>query len=90
MEDSNNLFEDNDNEILKMQEEAQNQERISIIQDQLARANYNAIVKNGIDTNAIKDSTESIKKILNETLQYFEDLEEYEKCAKLKEVLDSF
>ena len=90
MEDSNNLFEDNENEILNMQEEAKNQERISAMRDQLARANYNSIITNGIDVSMMEQNTEQIKKILRETLLYFESLEEYEKCAKLKDILDSF
>lgn len=89
MEDFNNMFEENDNEILKMQQEAENQIKMSAIKDQLARSNYNAIIEHGIDIDALEDP-KPIKHIINETLQHFEDLEEYEKCAKLKLILDSF
>lgn len=89
MDNFNSMFEDNDNEILKMQQEAENKIKLNVLKDQLARSNYNAIIKNGIDIDSLEDS-KPIKHIISETLKHFEDLEEYEKCAKLKLVLDSF
>lgn len=88
MDNFNEMFEDNNDEILKIQQEAENQTRISAIRDQLARANYNSIIEHGIDTKSLED-VEPVKRVLVETLEYFEDLEEYEKCAKLKIVIDS-
>lgn len=89
MDNFENMFEENDNEILKMEQEAQRQSKMEEIRDQLARANYNAIIKHGIDIESI-GNVEAVKGVIGETLQYFENLEEYEKCAKLKSVLDSF
>ena len=59
------------------------------LKDRLARANYNAIIKHGID----KDKTgepEMIVRIIEETMFYFEELEEYEKCAELKREIELF
>jgi len=53
------------------------------IKDKLARANYNSIIKHGIDLDTT-ENPEAIKKIIRDTIKYFQDLEEYEKCADLK------
>lgn len=89
MEEFENMFEDQDNEISKMQQQAKMQENMLQIKDKLARANYNAILKHGIDIEKL-DQPEIIKNIIAETLIYFEEIEEYEKCAKLKSVLETF
>lgn len=57
------------------------------IKDRLARANYDAIIKHGIDPDATQNP-EVIKRIIEETIFYFQDLEEYEKCANLKYELE--
>jgi len=88
MDNFNEMFEENNDEILKIQQEAENQTRISAMRDQVARSNYNAVIKHGIDTKSLEDA-EPVKRVLTETLVYFEELEEYEKCAKLKIVIDS-
>lgn len=59
------------------------------MKDRLARANYEAIKKYGVDANSTQNP-EVIQEIIKETLLYFEELEEYEKCADLKKVLDLF
>tara|TARA_R110000803_G_C11854533_1_gene306321 strand:- start:433 stop:696 length:264 start_codon:yes stop_codon:yes gene_type:complete len=53
------------------------------IKDRLARANYEAIIKHGIDLDQTRNP-EVIRRIINETIFYFQDLEEYEKCADLQ------
>lgn len=64
-------------------------EHLERIKDNLARANYNAIIQYGID--AIRtENPEVIKEIIKETMFYFEELEEYEKCADLKGALEQF
>lgn len=65
-------------------------EQMEILKDRLARANYMAIKNYGVDVEYHKDTNaEMLKQIIVETLQYFEELEEYEKCADLKRVLDT-
>ena len=65
-------------------------EQMEILKDQLARANYEAIKNFGVDTAYHQDSnSKMLKQIIMETLSYFEELEEYEKCAHLKKVLET-
>jgi hypothetical protein len=89
MQDFNEMQSEPEDEIVKLQKMAQEEEKIAQIKDRLARANYESIIKYGIDVETL-DQPESIKNIIKETLLYFEELEEYEKCAELKEVLESF
>ena len=72
------------------EQDVQAQEQMEILKDRLARANYMAIKSHGIDVDYHKsENVDSLKEIIIETLQYFEELEEYEKCADLKKVLDT-
>lgn len=87
---NDDIFEEDFNdEISNMQQEAHAQEMMDQIKDRLARANYNAIVKYGVDVDRL-EKPEIIQAIVQETLVYFEEIEEYEKCAKLKSVLETF
>jgi len=63
------------------------QEHLDAIKDRLARANYEAIVKHGVDPEST-NNIDIIKHLIEETMLYFQDLEEYEKCAELKKALD--
>lgn len=58
------------------------------VKDKLARANWKSIKENGIHTPSSLDEIKTLQGIINETINYFEDLEEYEKCADLKLELD--
>lgn len=69
--------------------EIQDQEVLDNLKDRLARANYEAIVKHGIDKDKTGDP-EMIKRIIEETMFYFEEIEEYEKCANLKREIELF
>lgn len=64
-------------------------EHLEKLKDNLARANYTAIIQYGIDVDNTQNP-EVIKEIIKETMFYFEELEEYEKCAKLKSTLEQF
>ena len=77
-------FEDYGETPIISQEE---QEQMDKIKHKLAVANWMAIKTNGIDAQSHIDDI-SLKEIITETMQYFEDLEEYEKCADLKKALD--
>ena len=69
--------------------DTQAQEQMEILKDRLDRANYMAIKNYGVDVEYHKDANaQMLKQIINETIEYFEELEEYEKCADLKKVLD--
>lgn len=69
--------------------EIQDQEVLDNLKDRLARANYEAIVKHGIDKDKTGDPG-MIKRIIEETMFYFEEIEEYEKCANLKREIELF
>ena len=69
--------------------EIQDQEQLDNIKDRLARANYEAIVKHGIDKDKTRDP-DMIRHIIEETMFYFEEIEEYEKCANLKREIELF
>lgn len=86
MEDEFEDFYLDDDGSMPSEEEAQHLESIK---DRLARANYEAIMKYGIDMDNTR-SPEVIKRIIEETIFYFQDLEEYEKCADLKYELEKF
>lgn len=88
MQDFNEMQREPEDELLKVQKMAQQEEKLAEIKDKLARANYQAIIEHGIDTNNL-DKPESIKNIIKETLLYFEQLEEYEKCANLQKVVQT-
>lgn len=88
MQDFNEMQQEPEDELLKVQKMAQQEEKLAEIKDKLARANYQAIIEHGIDTNNL-DKPESIKNIIKETLLYFEQLEEYEKCANLQKVVQT-
>lgn len=64
-------------------------EHLDQIKYRLARANYEAIKRYGVNTNTTQN-VEVIQEIIKETLLYFQELEEYEKCADLKKVLELF
>lgn len=83
-------FEEEFNEEYGNTENIQESEsHLSDLKDRLARANYEAIIKHGIDKDKTGDP-DMIKTIIEETMFYFEELEEYEKCAKLKKEIESF
>ena len=86
------MFDDfnDDSEDFAPEFDTKAQEQMEILKDRLARANYMAIKKHGIDTQYHSNTdSEMLRQIVRETLEYFEDLEEYEKCADLKKVLDT-
>lgn len=88
MQDFNEMQQEPEDELLKVQKMAQQEEKLAEIKDKLARSNYQAIIEHGIDTDNL-DKPEAIKNIIKETLLYFEQLEEYEKCANLQKVIQT-
>ncbi len=92
MNDFNEYFEE-DNEIEIMKNDAHMQEMLYEIKLKLANENYDLIVENGIDVKAMRGNgynIDAVKRTLNQMLKIFIDIEEYEKCAKIKETLDLF
>jgi hypothetical protein len=86
----NELFEE-DNEIETMKKEAQMEEAMYELKMKLANENYNMIIENGIDIKMMKNNGLDIKALnitLNQMLEIFVEVEEYEKCSKIKEILE--
>ena len=57
----------------------------------LANENYDMIIKNGIDIHEMiyrGISVTPLVNTLNDMLEIFVELEEYEKCSKIKKILD--
>jgi hypothetical protein len=68
-----------------------NEEYLEQVKDHLARANWQAIKQNGINFAYYRsedDKIDTLVEIIKETIAYFEEIEEYEKCADLKRALD--
>ncbi|MDC1282435.1 hypothetical protein N8Z10_00625 [bacterium] len=90
MEEWEEVFnEENETETIKM--EAEQKILLKELKIRLAIENYNRIMDNGIDVNAMRnhgiDETE-LTNTINQMLDIFVELEEYEKCADLRNVLE--
>lgn len=88
--DTNDLFEET-NEIETIQKEAEMEQAMYDLKIKLANENYELIVDKGVDVIAMKragHSTTALENTLNLMLELFVELEEYEKCAKIKEILE--
>lgn len=85
-------FEDyqENNEILEIQKEFEMKEKLIELKLNLARENYYMIMDNGMDIESMKHTgidLSPVKETLSQMLDIFEEIEEYEKCAKLKEYI---
>ena len=90
MEDINEGFEEmfNVEAVLK---DSRMQEILYDLKIKLANENYNMIIENGIDFEAMEYrgiSAAPLIKTLNDMLEIFIELEEYEKCSEIKKILD--
>jgi|TARA_R110000851_G_scaffold101256_5_gene217321 hypothetical protein len=83
-EEFDEFYMDGDDESIPSENDA---DYLESIKDRLARANYEAIIKHGIDADQTRNP-EVIERIIKETIFYFQDLEEYEKCADLQHHLE--
>lgn len=82
-------YQEND-EILEIQKEFEMKEKLIELKLNLARENYYMIMDNGIDIESMKRTGVDISPVqetLSQMLDIFEEIEEYEKCAKLKEYI---
>ncbi len=89
-EDINNLFEEQEDEINAIKKEAEMNNVMYDLKIKLANENYESIISKGVDFKLMKQQELDIKpvvKILGDMLELFEELEEYEKCAKINKLL---
>ena len=71
-----NDYEEYESEVTSAEE----QEYLDKVKDHLARANWQAVKVNGVNVDYYKGVEEinTLKEIIQETLEYFEDIEEYD------------
>ena len=82
-------YQEND-EILEIQKEFEMKEKLIELKLNLARENYYMIMDNGMDIESMKRTgidLSPVQETLSQMLDIFEEIEEYEKCAKLKEYI---
>lgn len=87
----NDLFEEENDEMETMKREALMEEMMYELKMKLANENYNMIVENGIDIKTMKRNgfdIESLSKTLNQMLEIFIEVEEYEKCSRIRDILE--
>lgn len=88
MEDFNDYeFEDDfKDEIIELINSSEMKQELEDIKLKLANENYNAILSKGINVSAMIRmgvDIKPIKRTLQQMLDLFQDLEEYEKCANI-------
>jgi hypothetical protein len=88
--DPNELFEEN-NEIETIKKDAQMEDALYALKLKLANENYEMIVENGIDIKSMRKNgldIDALETTLKVMLDLFIELEEYEKCSKIKDVIE--
>jgi hypothetical protein len=91
MEDFNEIFENND-EIEIIKNSVGFDKILYHLKIKLANENYDVIIQNGIDFNMMLAHGMNVNiaiDTLTDMLNIFEELEEYEKCVKIKQILDN-
>ena len=89
-EDFNNLFEEQEDEIDTIKKEAEMNNIMYDLKIKLANENYDSIISKGVDFKLMERQNieiEPVVKILGDMLELFEELEEYEKCAKINKII---
>jgi hypothetical protein len=88
--DPNELFEEN-NEIETIKKDAQMEDALYALKLKLANENYEMIVEKGIDIKSMRKNgldIDALETTLKVMLDLFIELEEYEKCSKIKDVIE--
>jgi phosphate uptake regulator len=90
MEEYEEYEDDFRDEIAELIKDSKMKEELELIKLKLANENYQALVLKGLDIqtmNSMGVDLDPIHRTLKEMLNMFEDLEEYEKCAKVAEFI---
>jgi uncharacterized protein YxjI len=90
MDENFDIFEDQENEIDNIKKEAEMNDIMYDLKIKLANENYAEIISKGVDFKLMEKQNidiEPVVKILGDMLELFEELEEYEKCAKINKLL---
>jgi hypothetical protein len=90
MDENFDIFEDQENEIEIIKKEAEMNNMMYDLKIKLANENYDSIISKGVDFKLMEKQNidiEPVIKVLGDMLELFEELEEYEKCAKISKLL---
>jgi|TARA_B110000908_G_scaffold158416_1_gene199515 hypothetical protein len=90
MEDYEEFEDDFKDEIAELIKDSEMKEELEIIKLKLANENYHALILKGLDIetmNLMGVDLEPIHRTLSEMLNMFQELEQYEKCAKVVEFI---
>lgn len=85
-------FNDEHDEIAQIQKQADMENNLYELKDKLVRNNWEMILEKGVDFESMKRNgieIEPVKRTISQMLEWFQESEEYEKCAYLKNILDT-
>ena len=85
-------FNDEHDEIAQIQKQADMEHNLYELKDKLVRNNWDMILEKGIDFKAMQENgieTEPVKRTIRQMLEWFQESEEYEKCAYLQKILET-
>lgn len=85
-------FNDEHDEIAQIQKQADMEHNLYELKDKLVRNNWDMILEKGIDFKAMQENgieTEPVKRTILQMLEWFQESEEYEKCAHLQKILET-
>lgn len=91
-EDSEDQHGEERDEITQIKLNAEMEENLYDLKDKLVRNNWILLLEKGVDFKSMQENdldTVPIVRTLNQMIEWFQEVEEYEKCAHIKKILDS-
>jgi|TARA_B110000977_G_C11061207_1_gene486025 hypothetical protein len=91
-EDSEDQHGEERDEIAQIKLNAEMEENLYDLKDKLVRNNWILLLEKGVDFKSMQENdldTVPIIRTLNQMIEWFQEVEEYEKCAHIKKILDS-
>tara|TARA_B110000285_G_scaffold12736_1_gene12621 strand:- start:8742 stop:9026 length:285 start_codon:yes stop_codon:yes gene_type:complete len=91
-EDSEDQHREERDEIAQIKLNAEMEENLYDLKDKLVRNNWILLLEKGVDFKSMQENdldTVPIIRTLNQMIEWFQEVEEYEKCAHIKKILDS-
>lgn len=85
-------FNDEHDEIAQIQKKAEMDHNLHELKDKLVRNNWDMILEKGVDFKAMQENgieIEPVKRTIHQMLEWFQESEEYEKCAYLLKILET-
>ena len=91
-EDSEDQHGEERDEIAQIKLNAEMEENLYDLKDKLVRNNWILLLEKGVDFKSMQENdldTVPIIRTLNQMIEWFQEVEEYEKCAHIKKIIDS-